>query len=132
MSNYGAGLLIVRHKDGKILMTRRAAGESSPGYWDFAGGGVEEGETELEAAVREGREELGGLPGLKVDTEPFWWAPNPFFAFALFLAQMGPSGDGWEPHLSDEHDNYGWFDRRGLPSPILEGAEAGIGYFFRA
>jgi 8-oxo-dGTP diphosphatase len=135
MSEYGAGLLIFRPKvfrpkNGHILMTRRAAGESHPGYWDFAGGGVEKGETELQAALREGREELGGLPRLRIQTEPFWWAPNPFFAFALFLAQMDESGDGWDPVLSDEHDLYGWFDPQELPSPILEGAKAGARYFF--
>jgi 8-oxo-dGTP pyrophosphatase MutT (NUDIX family) len=130
VSEYGAGLLIFRPRDGSILMTRRASGESHPGYWDFTGGGVEEGETELQAAIREGREELGGLPRLKVGTEPDWWAPSPFFAFALFLAQMDASGDGWEPSLSDEHDLYGWFSLKQLPSPMLEGAQAGARYFF--
>lgn len=130
MSEYGAGLLIYRPIDGKILMTRRAVGESHPGYWDFAGGGVEEGETELEAAIREGREELGGLPRLKIYTEPFWWAPGPDFAFALFLAQMDESGEAWGPTLSDEHDLFGWFNPNRLPEPILEGALAGARYFF--
>lgn len=132
MSVYGAGLLIFRPNDGKVLMTRRAAGETSAGYWDFAGGSVEPGETELEAAVREGREELGSLPRLRIYTEPVWWAPNPFFAFALFLAEMDASGDGWEPVLNDEHDLYGWFHPKQLPTPILEGAQAGVRHFFRA
>jgi len=131
MSEIGAGLLIFRPMDGKVLMTRRSASESSPGYWDFSGGSVEEGETELEAAIREGREELGGLPALKIDTEPVWWAPNPFFAFALFLAHMDVSGDAWEPTLNEEHDLYGWFDPDQLPVPALEGAIAGVKYFFR-
>jgi len=131
MSQYGAGLLIFRPSDGKVLLTRRSPFESSPGYWDFTGGGVEEGETELEAALREGREELGGLPRLKVGTEPYWWAPSPFFAFAHFLAEMDASGDGWEPVLNDEHDLYGWFSPKQLPTPILEGAAAGARFFFR-
>lgn len=131
MSQYGAGLLIFRPRDEKVLMTRRSRFESSPGYWDFTGGGVEEGETELQAALREGREELGSLPSLKVGTEPYWWASSPFFAFALFLAAMDASGDGWEPVLNDEHDLYGWFSPRELPSPMLEGAQAGMQYFFR-
>jgi len=130
MSENGAGLIILRPRDGKILLTRRAAGESSPGYWDFAGGSVEAGETHLQAAIREGREELGGLPGLYVDTEPVWWSPSPFFAFALFLARMDASGDGWEPVLNDEHDLYGWFPPNQLPSPALPGVLAGVRYFF--
>lgn len=132
MSEYGAGLLILRPRDGKILMTRRSSFESSPGHWDFTGGHIEEGETEIEAAIREGREELGGLPRLKVGTEPYWWAPNPFFAFALFLAEMDASGDDWEPTLSGEHDLHGWFSPSKPPTPMLEGALAGLRYFFRA
>lgn len=131
MSENGAGLVIFRPKDGKVLMTRRSPAESSPGYWDFAGGKVEPGETHLEAAIREGREELGGLPRLSIETEPVWWAPNPFFAFALFLAQMDASGDDWEPVLNDEHDLYGWFSPSKLPTPILPGAIAAVRYFFR-
>lgn len=131
MSQTGAGLLIFRPQDGKVLMTRRSPGESSPGYWDFTGGGVEPGETEIQAAIREGREELGGLPGLRINPEPVWWAPSPFFAFALFLAEMEASGEPWEPVLNAEHDQYGWFSPRQLPAPTLEGAIAGVQYFFR-
>jgi 8-oxo-dGTP diphosphatase len=131
MSVVGAGLLIFRPSDGKVLMTRRGPYQTSPGYWDFAGGSVEEGETELDAALREGREELGGLPALHIDTEPVWWAPNPFFAFATFLALMDASGDTWEPVLNPEHDQYGWFHPGKLPSPSLEGALNSVRHFFR-
>jgi 8-oxo-dGTP pyrophosphatase MutT (NUDIX family) len=130
MSENGAGLLIFRPKDGKVLMTRRSPVESSPGYWDFTGGSVDPGETHLQAALREGREELGGLPGLVIEPEPVWWAPNPFFAFALFLAKMDASGDDWEPVLNEEHDLYGWFLPTKLPKPSLPGAIAGVKYFF--
>lgn len=130
MSDNGAGLLIFRPSDRKILMTRRSAGETSPGYWDFTGGSVEPGETHLEAALREGREELGGLPGLYIDREPFWWAPDPFFAFAIFLAQMDASGANWEPVLNDEHDMYAWFKPNALPRPALPGVLAGMRHFF--
>ena len=68
MSQYGAGLLIMR-SDGRMLLTRRSPLESRPGYWDAPGGGVEAGESHLDAALREGREELGGLPKLEVATE---------------------------------------------------------------
>lgn len=132
MSEYGAGLLIFRPSDGKVLMTRRSPFGSSPGAWDFTGGHIEQGETELEAAIREGREELGGLPQLKVYTEPYWWSPNPFFAFSLFLAEVDASGNDWEPVLNVEHDLYGWFSPKQLPTPILEGSASAARFFFRA
>lgn len=130
MSNYGAGLLIVRPSDGRMLLTRRGPFESSPGYWDAPGGGVEQGETHLQAAIREGREELGGLPRLQIGTEPVWWAPGPFFAFALFPAELDESWEGWEPSLSPEHDAYGWFSLDEVPTPMLEGLKHSLKKLF--
>lgn len=129
MSTYGAGLLIMR-SDGRMLLTRRGPFESSPGYWDAPGGGVELGETHLEAAVREGREELGGLPRLEIATEPVWWAPGPSFAFALFPAKVDASWEDWEPTLNQEHDAYGWFSLSELPYPMLEGLKHSLAKLF--
>jgi UPF0271 protein len=46
-------------ESGRVLLTRRAAGRSMAGKWEFPGGKVEEGENQHEALVRELREELG-------------------------------------------------------------------------
>ena len=43
----------------KILICRRPEGKNLAGYWEFAGGKVEEGESKRQALVRECREELG-------------------------------------------------------------------------
>ncbi len=45
------------HRDGKILVTQRAAGEFKDG-WEFPGGKVELGESLEDALVRELKEEL--------------------------------------------------------------------------
>ena len=42
----------------KVLLTRRAAGETQAGCWEFPGGKVDEGETPQESLVRELMEEL--------------------------------------------------------------------------
>lgn len=49
----------VVRRDGRILVTRRPAGGSRAGQWEFPGGKVEPGETEPAALEREIREELG-------------------------------------------------------------------------
>jgi 8-oxo-dGTP diphosphatase len=49
----------VVRRDGRILVTRRPAGGSRPGLWEFPGGKVEPGESEPAALEREIREELG-------------------------------------------------------------------------
>lgn len=45
--------------DGRVLLVRRSALVSEPGTWANPGGHVERGESDVEAAVRETREETG-------------------------------------------------------------------------
>ncbi|MCL4355396.1 MAG: NUDIX hydrolase [Nitrososphaerota archaeon] len=52
----GAGTLV--HRDGRLLVVKRAQAPNR-GLWAFPGGKVEEGETPMQAAVRETREEVG-------------------------------------------------------------------------
>lgn len=48
------------HKDGKLLMAKRAATETFlPNHFELPGGKVEFGETPVEALIREIKEELG-------------------------------------------------------------------------
>lgn len=54
----------------KYLLLLRTAGENiHPSEWDFPGGGIEPGETEKEALVREVREETG------IDISPYEAVP---------------------------------------------------------
>lgn len=47
--------------DGRVLACARSEPEAMAGMWEFPGGKVEAGETEVEALVRECDEELGVL-----------------------------------------------------------------------
>jgi 8-oxo-dGTP diphosphatase len=53
------GVVAVVIRDARFLMIRRSASVVAPGALCFAGGGIESGETESDAVVREFREELG-------------------------------------------------------------------------
>jgi 8-oxo-dGTP diphosphatase len=53
----GAVAVVVR--GGRMLVIRRARHVVAPGVYCFPGGGIEDGETEEEALVRELREEVG-------------------------------------------------------------------------
>jgi 8-oxo-dGTP pyrophosphatase MutT (NUDIX family) len=52
------GAVAVIAQQGKLLVIRRSQHVVAPGYFCFPGGGLEPGETETEALVRELREEL--------------------------------------------------------------------------
>ena len=48
----------VAYKEGTVLLTRRAPSEKLPGYWEFPGGKVDDGESLEECLQRQLCEEL--------------------------------------------------------------------------
>lgn len=51
---------VLKRPDGKFLITRRREDkEWAPGHWEVPGGGVRAGESSLDAAIREVKEETG-------------------------------------------------------------------------
>lgn len=73
------------------------------GYWHLAGGRVEAGETDAEAAVRELAEETG-LAASELDDlgADLGYDGVQVHAFAV----QAPVG--WEPTLNEEHDEHRW------------------------
>ncbi len=53
-------LALLRHPSGRYLITQRDMRKSwAPGHWEIPGGGVQAGESSLQAVLREIREETG-------------------------------------------------------------------------
>ena len=109
------GVAIV--SEGEVMMVRRAENAGKyPNYWAVPMGGVEEGETFREGAVRELKEEtmldfnpkdlvyLGTIKDGKYNR-----------ISKIFKAEM----DGKpEPTLDDEHSDWGYYDKDSLPRPF--------------
>jgi len=85
----GAVAVIVR--DGRLLVIRRSKLVVAPGAFCFPGGGIEEGESEPEALVREIQEELG------VEVTPVrrvWHSVTPWSVeLAWWLAELAPAAE---------------------------------------
>lgn len=115
-----AGIILFRDtpEGRRYLVLRAARGESTIGrgkkvkeFWDFPKGQLERGETGLDAAKREAKEEAGVedfelVPDFKETVRYFTWRdgrPIPKFV-AMFLAKVKEN----KVTLSWEHDKYEW------------------------
>ncbi len=99
------------NKQPLYLMLRRSKDEPAyPDAWQIVTGSIEKGETAVQGALREMKEETGYVP------QKFWVVPhmNTFYAVrndtvnhtVIFAAQVPPRTD---PILSEEHYQFGWY-----------------------
>ena len=106
--------------DHEVLQLRRAPGKYLGGQWSFAGGKIEAGETVIEAAVRELREETGLRPRSLaqlsyVETfyvpqfDAIWHRPG-------FLAIIGRDA---AVRLNEEHTDWRFIRRREIARKVL-------------
>jgi len=93
-------VLIAVHREGQFLVLLRAPYKK--GYWHLAGGRVEKGETDAEAAARELHEETGLVASLEDVGADLGYDGVTVHAFAA----EAPAG--WEPELNEEHDDHRW------------------------
>ena len=96
-------VLIVVRRGGEFLVVHRSPANEA--YWHQIAGGVEDGETFAEAAVRELREETGLEAGVEPLDRPFQYEGVRVETFIVDAPAE------WEPKLDWEHDEYRWLPR---------------------
>src|SRR5579875_3683874 len=108
MPLFGLSAHIFVHRDGEILILKRTGGYAR-GSWFIPGGAVEFGETPLEAAVREMREECGVAldPATLTLLDVMTYYPEPG-GQAHDLIYLAPYPAGAECVLNDEHMAMRW------------------------
>jgi 8-oxo-dGTP diphosphatase len=130
MQRFVLSASVFLHRDGEILILKRAGGYASGG-WFVPGGHVEFGETPLEAAVRETQEEacidLDPATLRLVGITTFFPEPEVQHHGVIYLA---PCPEGAECVLNEEHTGFRWvtpeyYCRRFLDTDRMR--ELGIG-----
>jgi 8-oxo-dGTP pyrophosphatase MutT (NUDIX family) len=97
----GAGILYTDGK--KILLLKRADGDHK-GTWGQPGGMVEEGESNIDAAIRESKEECGRVEGYRIAE---FEEKDGLHRWTTYLYRIKKP---FTCHLSHEHSAWKWFD----------------------
>lgn len=98
----GAGIIFFDGK--KVLMLKKPSGR-----WSFPGGKPIQGETPLETAKRETKEEVGILKGENIGELKFEQDDRTFHSFIYRVKQP------FNVEISDEHIDYTWINFKKLP-----------------
>ena len=112
-------IFVTRKSASEVLVVHRSPEQG--GYWHVVAGGVESGESVLEAAARELREETGLVAevadGLEVTEYVYSLTEEPADRRARYDPSVAhvevtcfrvPAPDDWEPTLDWEHDDHRW------------------------
>lgn len=115
-------------RDGRVLMAhRRPDKHVYPGVWDLPGGVSEVGEAELDALVRELREELGVEIATESASHLCRVAAGPADEPAILSAWLVREWAGTPTNVApEEHDDLGWFGLAELPPPAHEGVRTAL------
>jgi 8-oxo-dGTP pyrophosphatase MutT (NUDIX family) len=102
----GAGIFFT---DGdKVLLLKRSKKGDNCGSWGLPGGKIEEGESPIDAALREAKEECGKVLGQRFEDAKETDGLHEWTTF--FFKVKRP----FECELSDEHTDYKWADIKSL------------------
>jgi len=130
-SGHEVAVFVTRRGRSEVLVVHRSPQQG--GYWHTIAGGVEQGESAYEAAVRELREEtalrLDPLAPVGEPTELVYsLSEDPVERQALYEPGvvdvhvdcfLVDAPDDWEPCLDWEHDDYRWCPATDAPALLF-------------
>ena len=96
--------IVLVRRGAEVLVLLRCPEDG--GYWHLAGGGIELGETDLDAARRELREETGLCHAPVAAVRRFVYDDG-----TVASAFVAEAPEAWEPVLDAEHIDYRWCSR---------------------
>jgi 8-oxo-dGTP diphosphatase len=106
-------------REGRVLLVHRSSNKRAyPDVWDFPGGHIEAGESELAALTRELHEELGVQIATGSASHLCRVTAGPAEEPALLSAWLVRDWQGTPANVApEEHDDIGWFGLEELPPP---------------
>lgn len=107
-SFYAATKVMAENQDGEILMVQESK-DFINGKWDFPGGGLENGESVIEAAKREFREETGRSVEVGDLVGIYNGASNSTGTETIVFVFEGEIGDKIDRELEDDVMDTGFF-----------------------
>lgn len=112
----GMAKSVITRGDTYLLLKRTVRSKNFPEMWDFPGGKLEPGETPVQAAVREAKEEtnLDTIPGEETKTVRY-----PFKERELIFHYFTPIRVEGEIKLSDDHTAYEWYNKEAMSALTL-------------
>ena len=97
---------VIERPDGSFLLAQRPPGKVYAGYWEFPGGKVEPGESDIAALIRECVEEIGVRIAVGERIGPQYAIAGGAMVVRTFLAAI-EAGEP-EPELRGSHDALTW------------------------
>jgi len=116
-----SGVLFYCPEDQTVFLVLRGPGGDYENTWGVPGGHIEKGEGSLEAALREVKEELGGMPACTLRGSCLTHVPKLYRTFKADLDKEAK--EKWRPKLNKENYEGKWFSIKDLPKkkhPSLE------------
>lgn len=111
----GVGAIIVSEQTGNVMTVLRSPKESYPNTWTFAGGKVEEFESEIDALRRELEEELQLTKIKKITPLHRYQSRSKDFSYDTFVVLVKQE---FLPKLNWENSGYAWTSIDTLPGPL--------------
>lgn len=116
-NHIGCGALIYSRATQRYLFLLRNQ-KKHAGSWGLVGGGVELGESPVEALRREIIEEIGVIDIEKIIPLEKFTAENTHFEYHTYLLVVP---NEFVPQLNDEHRGYSWTALSDHPKPLHPG-----------
>ena len=110
-----AGIMIINRNTNNILLLKRSKTSTFSGYWTFLSGGMNKGESPIDAIKREIIEEIVVNPN-KISFKFFKTYNDTNSIYNVFIGEVD---NEFKCLLNDENEEYGWFNINNLPTPLF-------------